>query len=79
MGDKSPQKQPKQRTGKGFTFEVVLLDGEHVNIELDVSTTTGSGRFFAFLWSIVSKIMCLGDSLSINCLPVLWKSTPDLF
>ena len=37
-GDKSPEKQ-QQRTGKGFTFEVVLLDGEHINIELDVSTT----------------------------------------
>ncbi|KAK7099707.1 hypothetical protein V1264_022779 [Littorina saxatilis] len=36
MGDKSPPKeQPKQRTGKGFTYEVVLLDGEHVNFELD--------------------------------------------
>ncbi|KAK7501055.1 hypothetical protein BaRGS_00007540 [Batillaria attramentaria] len=37
MSQKSPQKQPqRQRTsGKGVTFEVVLLDGEHVNFELD--------------------------------------------
>ncbi|KAL8574014.1 hypothetical protein ACOMHN_029461 [Nucella lapillus] len=37
MGDKSPPKKqkPQTRSGKGFTYEVVLLDGEHVNIELD--------------------------------------------
>lgn len=54
MGDKSPPKeQPKQRTGKGFTYEVVLLDGEHVNFELDVSTTWqgGPGPFFTRLKS----------------------------
>ncbi|XP_076440887.1 uncharacterized protein LOC143280176 isoform X3 [Babylonia areolata] len=37
MGEKSPPKEQKaqRRSGKGFTYEVVLLDGEHVNIELD--------------------------------------------
>lgn len=53
MGDKSPQKQAKQRTGKGFTFEVVLLDGEHVNIELDVSTTAGSGSVSSHFCGVV--------------------------
>lgn len=52
MGDKSPPKEPKQRTGKDFAYEVVLLDGEHVNFKLDVSTTAGGGRFFAFMWNM---------------------------
>lgn len=60
MGDKSPQKQAKQRTGKGFTFEVVLLDGEHVNIELDVSTTAGSGYVSShFCGVVVTVCVCV--------------------
>ena len=37
MGENSVAKTNMPSTNKGFTFEVVLLDGEHVNIEMDVS------------------------------------------